>query len=510
MAYYLTAYAIAVAHGFRGSEEEWLASLRGAPGKSAYEVAVECGYTGTKEEWLETLKGQSDLPVAQATTAAGYDSYSANGDNLPVVQKASGQTEAVGVGKQIVFLPGRANLTTAPVLKLNNGETVEIRLRAAEEQSSVKTLTVPVGALMEGTPYTLTFDGTYWLIDSVIGGIGGEAERVTLDPVTIGSVSYSNVQDAMEAAAEELGNKLDEDDVEEVSFVTSDDAVSQVDNDEAPITPAGVKAIVDEYGGDAQNIKVFDLDDVSYAALVSATEDAKTAIFLAYNVGEYQAETYDPALLLLPLDGFAAGVGATFEQDTTLVTYTSDNPPVAKTVRKTVRVTISTTDVIAVEITPTRLDNVHPAPIQLTLAENFYYTAEIWSKNKSYTAGDHFYNNQTGSAGVIGIPQFYVCNTNFTGDGTSLTTRLDNRDVSIVGPILSLPAGLTSVAQYTEAISYYTMKLLFGQNVLNLLSVSQGVATFSVVFQGALRTIVIAFNPSTGDILYIAYGVAML
>ena len=53
-----SAYRIAVEHGFVGTVEDWLASLKGETGKSAYEIAVDCGFTGTKEEWLVTLKGE--------------------------------------------------------------------------------------------------------------------------------------------------------------------------------------------------------------------------------------------------------------------------------------------------------------------------------------------------------------------------------------------------------------------------------------------------------------------
>lgn len=60
-----SAYEIAVQQGFSGTEEEWLASLKGedgepgadgrqgVDGKSAYEIAVEHGYTGTEAEWAE-------------------------------------------------------------------------------------------------------------------------------------------------------------------------------------------------------------------------------------------------------------------------------------------------------------------------------------------------------------------------------------------------------------------------------------------------------------------------
>ena len=52
----MSAYELAVAHGYTGTEEQWLASLvgeagpAGADGKSAYELAVENGYTGTLQE----------------------------------------------------------------------------------------------------------------------------------------------------------------------------------------------------------------------------------------------------------------------------------------------------------------------------------------------------------------------------------------------------------------------------------------------------------------------------
>ena len=60
-----SAYELAVEKGYQGTEEEWLASLNGSngndgdDGKSAYELAVENGYQGTEEEWLASLKGSA-------------------------------------------------------------------------------------------------------------------------------------------------------------------------------------------------------------------------------------------------------------------------------------------------------------------------------------------------------------------------------------------------------------------------------------------------------------------
>lgn len=47
-----SAYEIAVKHGFKGTEEEWLVSI------SAYGIAVKLGFEGTVEEWIASLKGE--------------------------------------------------------------------------------------------------------------------------------------------------------------------------------------------------------------------------------------------------------------------------------------------------------------------------------------------------------------------------------------------------------------------------------------------------------------------
>ena len=50
--YFLSAYGIAVKHGFVGSEEEWIFSL------TAYGIAVNLGFVGSQEEWIASLKGE--------------------------------------------------------------------------------------------------------------------------------------------------------------------------------------------------------------------------------------------------------------------------------------------------------------------------------------------------------------------------------------------------------------------------------------------------------------------
>ena len=61
----LSAYEIAVANGYVGTEVQWLVSLHGADGEdglSAYEIAVLNGFVGTETEWLLSLQGDDGAP----------------------------------------------------------------------------------------------------------------------------------------------------------------------------------------------------------------------------------------------------------------------------------------------------------------------------------------------------------------------------------------------------------------------------------------------------------------
>lgn len=68
--YFMTAYGLAVRGGYCGTPEEWIASLRGEPGKSAYELAKEAGYSGTEEELSEAL---ASLPEYARTAEEARD-----------------------------------------------------------------------------------------------------------------------------------------------------------------------------------------------------------------------------------------------------------------------------------------------------------------------------------------------------------------------------------------------------------------------------------------------------
>lgn len=118
--------------------------------------------------------GETSLPVARAASDDGiaYTATDADSDTaLPEV--IATQAYPQGKGRQIVFIPWAVNKSDAPTLRLNDGEVIPIRLRALKNRSSNElspdaTLPVPVGALMRGVPYTMTFCGKYWLVDSQV------------------------------------------------------------------------------------------------------------------------------------------------------------------------------------------------------------------------------------------------------------------------------------------------------------------------------------------------------
>lgn len=54
-----SAYEIAVKNGYTGTEEEWLASLKGEAGASAYQTWINHGNKGTEEDFIASLKGNA-------------------------------------------------------------------------------------------------------------------------------------------------------------------------------------------------------------------------------------------------------------------------------------------------------------------------------------------------------------------------------------------------------------------------------------------------------------------
>ncbi len=96
MGYYLTAYGLARAHGYQGSEEEWLRSLigpQGAAGKSAYTIALENGFEGDAKAWLKSLVGPQGAAGKSAYEVAKENGF--EGDEKAWLASLAGGEEAI-------------------------------------------------------------------------------------------------------------------------------------------------------------------------------------------------------------------------------------------------------------------------------------------------------------------------------------------------------------------------------------------------------------------------------
>lgn len=73
-----SAYTQAVQEGFKGTEQEWLASLKGDKGDSAYTQAVANGYTGIEADWIKSLKGDKGDSAYTQAVANGFSGTEAD------------------------------------------------------------------------------------------------------------------------------------------------------------------------------------------------------------------------------------------------------------------------------------------------------------------------------------------------------------------------------------------------------------------------------------------------
>lgn len=193
--YYLSAYGIAVAHGYAGTEAEWIASLKGAtgapgePGMSAYEEALEQGFEGTEEEWLESLKGEDGLSAYEVALEQGFEGTEtewlesikgptartrieiwANADGINYTGTAEGFT--LERGAEAVLVMGQTN-QDAPTLAINGGTAYPLMQRPGWNvgESYLRPeihLPIPAHMLLRGAEYTFRFDEEAWVLQSYV------------------------------------------------------------------------------------------------------------------------------------------------------------------------------------------------------------------------------------------------------------------------------------------------------------------------------------------------------
>lgn len=152
-----SAYQLAVADGFSGTEQEWISSLKG---KDAYQLAVSSGYQGDLSSWIKSLKGEkgdqglpgkdavapklqmgavksvaSDQP-AQADLVDNHD----NTYTLTLSIPAGAKGETGGVN-QIV----KPDLTIGTITNVSSDEKASASLTKTGETSYAINLSIPAG-----------------------------------------------------------------------------------------------------------------------------------------------------------------------------------------------------------------------------------------------------------------------------------------------------------------------------------------------------------------------------
>ena len=197
--YYLSAYGIAVAHGYAGTEDQWIASLKGAtgakgePGLSAYEEALEQGFEGTEAEWLASLKGEDGLSAYEVALEHGFEGTEAewlesikgptartrieiwaNVDGINYTGTAEGFT--LERGAEAVLVMGQTN-QDAPTLAINGGTAYPLVQRPGwnvdgNDLRPEKYLPIPGHMLLRGAEYIFRFDEEAWVLQSYVAQPG--------------------------------------------------------------------------------------------------------------------------------------------------------------------------------------------------------------------------------------------------------------------------------------------------------------------------------------------------
>lgn len=97
-----SAYQIACDNGFKGTESQWLASLKGVDGKSAYEIAVDAGYKGTIGEYYAELSSfgeKAELAKRSATVAKGSAEEALDHSDQARMYSSSASSDSLKAGQ---------------------------------------------------------------------------------------------------------------------------------------------------------------------------------------------------------------------------------------------------------------------------------------------------------------------------------------------------------------------------------------------------------------------------
>lgn len=114
-----TAYDIAVKNGFVGSEQEWLASLKGEQGpeaKSVYDIAVSHGFVGDEQDWLNYILENSETVSDLFADADSLEQFINGSEDETVLTRLSAEYPTLQKAIKELFenggIAGRFNTLT--------------------------------------------------------------------------------------------------------------------------------------------------------------------------------------------------------------------------------------------------------------------------------------------------------------------------------------------------------------------------------------------------------------
>ncbi len=184
-----SAYELAVTHGYKGTEEEWIKSLTGKDGKSAYEIAVEHGYTGTEEEWLASLKGADGQNGSNGADGVSVKAVRVNDDKHLIVTLSDGtEIDAGYVG--VTDTPSSTTYTV--IFKDYDGTVLK-----TESVAQGKSATAPVNPARDGYVFT-KWDKAFSNITSDIV-VTAQYEKITNPTIIVDKVN-AKAGDTVEVA----------------------------------------------------------------------------------------------------------------------------------------------------------------------------------------------------------------------------------------------------------------------------------------------------------------------
>jgi hypothetical protein len=204
----LSAYEIAVANGFVGTQSEWLASLQGdtgptgatgADGASAYEIAVANGFVGDEATWLASLVGPAGADGTDGAEGAPGSDATVNATNVAsTIHAAAAKTTPIDADTLPLIDSAASN-----VLKKLSWANIKATLK-----SYFDTLYAPIGGGGGGGSGSIVWTDSVTKLDTQALGVeswtpitglsmtrtlAASGNKVTVEAVINGSSSASNL-----------------------------------------------------------------------------------------------------------------------------------------------------------------------------------------------------------------------------------------------------------------------------------------------------------------------------